>query len=295
VATRVTAGEPPTLVGLPFDAASSFRRGAAAAPRAIREALASPATNSWSEAGIDLGAPGALADAGDLALATTADVRGEIEAGIARLLADGRRPIALGGDHSVTYPVLRAVAAAHSGLTVLHVDAHPDLYAEFDGDRYSHACPFARVMEERLADRLVQVGVRTMNGHQRAQAERFGVEVIDMRAWTAGSRPDVRGPVYVSIDVDALDPAFAPGVSHREPGGLTVREVLGMVQSLGGPIVGADVVEFNPSQDPVGLTAPVCAKLVKELASRMLELDAPARDGARRDGLPAARPVGGAR
>jgi arginase family enzyme len=155
-------------------------------------------------------------------------------------------------------------------LTVLHVDAHADLYETYEGDRYSHACPFARVMEERLADRLVQVGIRTLNAHQREQAERHGVEIVDMRAWSAGVRPALRGPVYVSIDVDALDPAFAPGVSHREPGGLTVREVLGLVQTLPGSLVGADVVEFNPTCDPVGLTAPVCAKLVKELAGRML-------------------------
>jgi arginase len=154
---------------------------------------------------------------------------------------------------------------------VLQVDAHPDLYAEFEGDRYSHASPFARIMEEGLAERLVQVGIRTMNGHQREQADRYGVEVIDMRAWVTGARPEVSGPVYVSIDMDALDPAFAPGVSHREPGGLSVRDVLTVIQSLPGPIVGADVVEFNPSEDPVGLTGPVCAKVVKEVASKMLE------------------------
>jgi arginase len=274
----------PTLIGLPFDAASSFRRGAAAAPPAIRAALASPSTNWWSEAGIDLAAPDALADAGDVDLgaADPPAARRTIELAIARLLHEGRRPLALGGDHSVTYPVLRAVGSAHPGVTVLHVDAHPDLYAEFEGDPFSHACPFARIMEERLAGHLIQVGIRTMNGHQRSQAERFGVEVIDMRAWSAGARPIVSGPVYVSIDVDALDPAFAPGVSHREPGGLTVREVLGVVQALGGTVVGADVVELNPSQDPAGLTAPVCAKLVKELASRMLE-DGPTRTGASED------------
>jgi arginase family enzyme len=125
-------------------------------------------------------------------------------------------------------------------------------------------------MEERLADRLVQVGIRTMNRPQREQADRYGVEVIDMRAWAAGLRPEVSGPVYLSIDLDALDPAFAPGVSHREPGGLSVREVLTVIQSLEGPIVGADIVEFNPAEDPVGLTAPVCAKLVKELVGRMV-------------------------
>jgi len=262
----------PTLIGLPYDGASSFRRGAAAAPRLIREALRSSSSNTWSEGLVDVGASDGLADAGDVDLANTADVRAAIEAAVASVLRGGAgRPIALGGDHSVSYPVLGAIRAANPTLTVLHVDAHPDLYAEFEGSRFSHACPFARVMEEGLADRLVQVGIRTMNGHQRAQADRYGVEVIDMRGWAGGARPHVRGPVYVSIDVDALDPAFAPGVSHREPGGLSVRDVITMVQSLDGPIVGADVVEFNPSQDPVGLTAPVCAKLVKELAGRMLE------------------------
>ena len=260
----------PTLIGLPYDGSSSFRRGAAAAPPLIREALHSPASNSWSESGVDVGLPTSLADAGDVDLANTADVRSAIEAGIRHVLREGGRPIALGGDHSVTYPALRAVRAVHGELTVLHFDAHPDLYDEFQGDRFSHACPFARVMEERLADRLLQVGIRTMNAHQRAQGDRYGVEAIDMRAWVAGARPAVRGPVYLSIDVDVFDPAFAPGVSHREPGGLSVREVLTVIQALPGPIVGADVVEFNPSQDPVGLTGVVCAKVVKEVVGRMV-------------------------
>jgi arginase len=268
--TAGITGGIPTLIGLPYDRSSSFRRGAAAAPPLIREALHSPASNSWSESGVDVGLPTSLADAGDVDLANTADVRSAIEAGIRRVLQAGGRPIALGGDHSVTYPVLRAVRAVHRELTVLHFDAHPDLYEEFEGDRFSHACPFARVMEESLADRLVQVGIRTMNAHQRAQGDRYSVEAIDMRAWVAGTRPSVRGPVYLSIDIDAFDPAFAPGVSHREPGGLSVREVLTVIQSLSGPVVGADVVEFNPSQDPVGVTAVVCAKVVKEVVGRMV-------------------------
>jgi agmatinase len=260
----------PTLIGLPYDGGSSFRPGAAAAPALIREALHSPASNSWTELGVDISQPTSLADGGDVDLANTSDVRGAIEAGVRRVLQDAGRPIALGGDHSITYPLLRALRPAHPSLTVLHLDAHPDLYDEFEGDRFSHACPFARVMEERLADRLVQVGVRTLNPHQRSQAERYGVEVIDMRSWSAGTRPALSGPVYLSIDVDVLDPAFAPGVSHREPGGMSVRDVIGIIQSTTSPIVGADVVEFNPSQDPVGITAPVCAKLVKELLGRML-------------------------
>ena len=212
-----------------------------------------------------------IGDAGDLVLPVDGHARGMIEAGVRALIESGARPLSLGGDHSVTYPVLRALGSFVSELTILQIDAHPDLYADFEGDRFSHACPFARIMEEKLAVHLVQVGIRTMNAHQRAQAERFGVQVIDMRAWAAGARPEVRAPLYVSVDMDGLDPAFAPGVSHREPGGLTVREVVTMIQSLPGPIVGADVVELNPTQDSTNASAAVAAKLVRELASRMLE------------------------
>jgi arginase len=109
-----------------------------------------------------------------------------------------------------------------------------------------------------------------MNGPQRSQADRFGVEVIDMQAWLAGARPEVSDAVYLSIDVDGLDPAFAPGVSHREPGGLSTRDVLALVQRVEGNLVGADVVEYNPRQDLGGVTAIVAAKIVKEIAGRML-------------------------
>lgn len=191
------------------------------------------------------------------------------------LLARGGRPIALGGDHSVTYPVMRALRTKERRLTILHIDAHADLYDNFEGDRFSHACPFARIMEDGLCDRLVQVGIRTLNAQQRDQAARFGVEVINMRAWASGVRPVLSGPVYLSLDLDALDPAFAPGVSHWEPGGLTSRDVVGLIQSLSAPVVGADVVELNPARDPSGVTAMVAAKFVKEIASRMLETTSP--------------------
>lgn len=264
-----TPGGTPTLLGLPYDRSSSFRKGPAAAPPVIRQALHSPAGNPWTETGVDLGADGALGDAGDVPLTAGADARAKIEASVRTLLESGGRPIVLGGDHSISYPVVRAIRWSHPHLSILHFDAHPDLYPEFEGDRFSHACPFARVLEEKLADQLVQVGIRTMNAVQRAQAERYAVEVIDMRAWSAGRRPTLRYPVYISIDTDAFDPAFAPGVSHREPGGLTVREVLTVLHGVNVPIVGADVVELNPELDPSGVTASVCAKLVKELAGKM--------------------------
>jgi agmatinase len=260
----------PCLIGLPYDASSSYLRGAAKAPQSIREALHSPAGNPWTEHLQNLDGPGGLEDAGDLSLPPTGEARALIEAGIAGVLEQGRRPIALGGEHSVTYPILRAIHAVHPDVTILHLDAHADLYAEFEGDRHSHACPFARILEERLAARLVQVGIRTMNAHQHDQAARFDVDVIDMRAWAVGVRPRVEGPVYLSIDIDVLDPAFAPGTSHREPGGLTTRDVLGLIQDTAGFLVGADIVEYNPLRDTTDLTATVAAKFVKEVAGRMM-------------------------
>lgn len=256
------------LLGVPYDGSSSFRRGAAEAPAAIRETLHSGASNLWSESGLDLGA-GLLDDAGDVAVAAGEPGRAAIEEAVARVIESGRRPLILGGDHSITYPALRAVRRRYRRLAVLHLDAHPDLYDEFEGDRYSHACPFARVLEERLADRLVQVGIRAMNGHQRDQAQRFGVETLEMRSWRDGTRLDFDTPVYLSFDLDVLEPGLVPGISHPEPGGMLVRQAIAILQSLEAPLIGADLVEFNPANDRSGVTAAVCAKLVKEIAARL--------------------------
>lgn len=258
----------PQLIGLPYDASSSFLRGAAAGPPLIREAIWSPAGNKFTENGSDLSG---LTDAGDLSLSETpAKAREQIEMGIGALLAGGFQPIALGGDHSVTYPILRAVTAERPTLTILHIDAHGDLYDDYEGDRYSHACPFARILGDCPGVSLVQVGLRTLTPHQREQIARFGVNCIEMRDFADGARPVVDGPVYISVDIDGLDPAFAPGVSHREPGGLSVRDVLAMIHQVRGPIVGADVVEFNPSQDVSGVTAVAAAKIVREIAGQMM-------------------------
>jgi arginase len=227
--------------------------------------------NLCAENGHDLGADARLIDAGDIDVSTDALAR--IEDTLRALTARGARPIAIGGDHAVTYPVVRGLAAAHPGLTILHLDAHPDLYDELDGDRLSHACPFARIMEEGLARRLVQLGIRTLTPHQRAQGERFGVQMIPMREWHADLDLAALGlgaPLYVSIDLDVLDPAHAPGVSHYEPGGASVRDVLRVIQALPVAPVGADVVELNPRRDHHDMTAMVALKLVKELAARML-------------------------
>jgi arginase len=156
------------------------------------------------------------------------------------------------------------------GITLVHFDAHPDLYADYEGNPHSHASPFARIMENQLVQRLVQIGIRTLNGHQRAQAEKYGAEIYAMENLPDLAKLRLAGPLYVSFDMDALDPAFAPGVSHWEPGGLSTREAIQYLQSLPAPIVGADIVELNPVRDPAGLTATVAAKLLKELLGKMI-------------------------
>jgi arginase len=260
------------LLGVCYDASSSYQRGSAGAPPVIRETLWSEAGNPYSEMGVDISA-GVMDDEGDLRFDDEGpeDARRMIESAVARIAMSGRRPLTLGGDHSITYPILRGLRPSFPRLSILHLDAHGDLYDEFQGDRFSHACPFARIMEEGLADRLVQVGIRTLTPHQREQAARFKVEIIEMKDWRDGTRLAFDTPVYLSLDLDALEPGLVPGISHREPGGLTVRQTLGIIQQFEGDLVGADLVEFNPLNDAGGVTAAVCAKLAKELAARLLQ------------------------
>lgn len=262
------------LLGVPYDAHSSFLQGPAEAPTAVRDALTCGSANWHTELGADVDpANGAWEDLGDVDL-TGLDAPQAVEQALAAIrnraaaaVADGSPLLSIGGDHLVTWPLVDAVSERHDELTIVHFDAHPDLYDELDGDRFSHACPFARIMEQGLATRLLQFGIRTMTAHQRDQAERFGVEVFPLKDWDGGI-PDLRGPVYLSVDVDALDPAYAPGISHYEPGGMTTRQLIDALHHIGASnaeLVGADVVEINPRRDINGITAMVGAKLVREL------------------------------
>eukprot|EP01051_Picozoa_sp_SAG22_P010914 SAG22_NODE_1013_length_6027_cov_4.804318_3_plen_643_part_00 len=246
---------PPTvgLLGLPSDLNSTFLRGTAAAPVALRAALVCDSANSYAELGDSF--TEIVHDCGDAVLpagATPAEADRALEAAVAAVLGSGLVPLLVGGDHSVTWPAFRALAAhlkaaaapgAAAGappplpLAIVHFDAHPDLYEDVGAfmpaaNAFSHASPFARIMEAGLCSTLVQLGCRTLNPHQRAQRERFGVRGLDASNW-----PDTRAAlwswlddalprdclVYITIDADALDPAFAPGVSHYEPGGLSTR------------------------------------------------------------------------
>ena len=259
-----------SVLGVPFDAYSSFLKGPAKAPSVFFDLLSNGSANSSTELGIDLKKHPHIEFIESITWLEDDQAFAVIENTVSQIVEGGRKPLVIGGDHSITYPVLKGVAAKHDNVTILHFDAHPDLYDEFKGNRYSHACPFARIMESNLASRLVQVGIRTLNAHQREQAQRFNVEVHEMRHWQGPEQLDIKEPVYISIDIDALDTAFAPGVSHLEPGGMSVRQILDVIHSLDVPIIGADIVELNPTRDINNMTAMVAIKLYKELCGKML-------------------------
>lgn len=259
-----------TLLGIPWDEQSSFLRGCASGPKEIRQALRCDSSNPFSESEFDVVNHSVLVDRGDLTITEGECPIEKIETAIAQELERGGKVLSLGGDHAVSWPILKAYTRYYPKLNILHLDAHPDLYDQLAGNRISHACPFARVMETQRVDRLVQLGIRTMNLHQRQQADRFGVEVIPMNRIDFTKSFCFDGPVYLSLDLDVLDPAFAPGVSHHEPGGMSTRELLSIIQGLNCELVGADIVELNPSRDVKGVTARVAAKLVKELVDAML-------------------------
>lgn len=260
------------VLGVPLDKNSSYRRGPALAPMRIMEQFHSDSTNLCAENRIDVGTVNGWCELGNMTLPEEGKKAfAAIEQTVAQLLRKGCRVITLGGDHSITYPIVRAHTKFYDKLDILHCDAHPDLYDELDGNRYSHATPFARIMEEGAINRLVQVGIRTMTPHLRDQAAKFNVDAMEMKDWHPETKLDLKGDIYLTLDLDCLDPAFAPGVSHHEPGGLTTRELLRIIHGLQGRIVGADIVELNPDRDWMGMTAMVAAKLTKEILAKMLK------------------------
>lgn len=260
------------LLGVPFDGNSSFLRGPALAPARIRFMEETGSANAYSEDQKHIAEGISYRDAGDIAFADTnpTAVYHTIRERVHHELKDGTKLLCLGGDHSVSFPIIEAHAEKYKDLNVLHLDAHADLYDDFDSNPFSHASPFARLMEKGVVQSLTQVGIRTMNPHQQEQAKRFKVKVISMKEFSMEFVRSLSAPLYISLDMDVLDPAFAPGVSHHEPGGLSSRELISIIQSIAVPIIGADIVEYNPLRDSNNMTAMVAYKLFKELTSKMI-------------------------
>ncbi len=192
------------IQGIPYDEKSSFLKGAALATPLIRRFYHSDSTNYFAENGVDTNSENVL-DKGDFEI----DDYFEIEAITKNHLEGNAKVVTLGGDHSITFPIIKAFNKFHPKIDILHFDAHPDLYDELLADKHSHACPFARIMENGLATKLVQVGIRTLNLHQKEQAEKFDVEIHEMRNLDVSKIPHFENPVYISLDMDAFDPAFA--------------------------------------------------------------------------------------
>lgn len=254
------------LQGICYDEKSSFLRGPAEAPPLIRSIMNNGSANNFTENGVNLD-DYCLIDKGDYSITDYF----EIESIISNNFVQNTPFFTLGGDHSITYPIVKALSKKYSAIDILHIDAHGDIYDEFEGDKFSHACPFARIMEEDLAENLIQVGVRTLNTHQREQTVKFNIDCREIKDHYVDDLKRFTNSLYISLDMDAFDPAFAPGVSHHEPGGLTTRQVLELIHQIETPIIGADIVEYNPRRDVNEITGALAAKMLKEIWGKMIE------------------------
>ncbi|CAL65983.1 agmatinase [Christiangramia forsetii] len=253
------------IQGIKFDEKSSFQKGPKLAPPRIRKVLNCGSANMYAENLTNI-ENSSIDDKGDFEISEYFD----IEQVTKKHLDLDAKIFTLGGDHSITFPIIKAYSEKYPKLDILHIDAHTDLYDNYEGDKYSHACPFARIMENGLAVKLVQVGIRTLNPHHVEQADKFNVEIHEMKNLDLDRIPKFKNPLYISLDMDGFDPAFAPGVSHHEPGGLTSRQVIDLIQNIDSEIVGADIVEYNPNRDFQNMTAFLAAKMMKEIISKMM-------------------------
>jgi len=254
------------LLGVPYDRTQSHRRGAAGGPRAIR--AASWSLETYSPAlGRDLDEV-ALTDLGDLAV-TDLEPAEMVEAVVqsVKALDPGTVPFLLGGDHTITVGAVRALAQRWPDLVVIQLDAHADLRETYEREPLSHACTMRRIWEILGDDRIVQLGVRSYTREEWRFARSHCRWSLDSLALPETVLAELRArPVYLTLDVDVLDPAFAPGVGNPEPGGPAFSDLCAALRALGRVrVVGMDVVEVSPLFDPAEITATAAAKLVREL------------------------------
>jgi agmatinase len=257
------------FAGLCCDCQSSYRRGSAQGPRSLRRAYDADCYNSSTELGVDLA--GCVADGGAVRSSRTwKATAGRIQRLAEALFAASKVPFFAGGDHAVTIPVARALAALRRPVHVVQFDAHPDLYDEFEGDRESHACVGARILELPHVASLTQIGIRTMNAPQRQTARRYAerLHLLEARQISGEIPIPAHIPhganVYITLDLDVFDPADAPGVSHPVPAGLTPRALMNFLQQAPWNLVGMDVVELNPRFDQGQRTTVLAARLLLE-------------------------------
>jgi agmatinase len=265
---------PLAFAALPCDQSSSIRPGSRDGPGRIRLAYDGRVYNATTETGIDLS--GAVSDLGSWEPeATWEATRATYTAKAAAVLGRGQSLFVAGGDHGITMPLGQALEVVGEQIHVVQLDAHPDLYPEYRGDRWSHACVAARLLEMEHISTVTQIGVRTLNHAQAEVARRHPgrlaiVEARDVGGGSileSGDLPDilrVGAKVWLTVDLDAFDPAFAPGVAHPVPGGLTPRQAIELIQESGWDLVGMDVVECLPERDEGDRTAVLAARLLHE-------------------------------
>jgi guanidinobutyrase len=268
------------VVGVPFDIGTSNRPGARFGPRGIRNesVLLRPYNMATRAAPFD---SLRIDDVGDVATNpyNVADSMERIETFYSGLLDGGLVTASMGGDHTVVLPILRAMAKRHGPVGLVHVDAHTDINDSMFGERIAHGTPFRRAVEEGLLDgpRVVQIGVRgtgyQANDFDWSREQGFRVVQVE-ECWNRSLEPlmaEVRsqlgaGPVYLSFDIDGLDPAYAPGTGTPEIGGLTVWQGVEIIRGCRGlQLVGCDVVEVAPIYDVSGMTSLVAANLLYEM------------------------------
>jgi agmatinase len=283
-AVESAAGLDVALLGIPFDGGVSYRPGARFGPRAVRDQ--SSLIRPWNPVlKVHPFQRLQMADCGDVDVIPTSIERTfeRIQQAIDSVIVAGAQPLVVGGDHSITLPILRSLARRHGRLGIVHFDAHPDTWDEYFGSKFFHGAPFRRALEEGLIDphRMIQVGIRgpLYGPEDFALHDEHGIEVIRIEtikehgtSWVAGRLGRLRGgPLYCSFDIDSVDPAFAPATGVPEVGGLSSYEALALVRSLAGlGLVGADIVEVAPPYDGPGqITSLLAANLMFELASVM--------------------------
>jgi len=272
------------IVGVPYDGGTSYRPGARLGPREIRAQSSLIRSYSYFQKVAPFDRLN-VADVGDVDAPPVSIEKAydAIETRIAAIAAGGARPIVAGGDHSISLPILRALAKRHGPLALVQFDAHIDTWDEYFGGKYFHGTPFRRAIEEKIIDgrRFVQVGIRgPMYGEDDFQFHReHGITMVDIDqvkargvAWVVEEiRRVISGPAYTTFDIDAVDPAFAPGTGTPEVGGLTSHEAQLLVRGLAGlQLVGGDVVEVAPLFDGPGqITAVLASNLMFEFLCAM--------------------------
>jgi agmatinase len=260
------------IFGIPFEGRVNLRKGADAGPRDVR--LGSESIETYSPALVRDLEDLAITDIGDCELPDGVSPREQLDAArteIAGWWRPGLIPFMLGGDHTATVSVIEVLAPAFPDLRILHLDAHPDLREEFLGERYNYASALARVMDSVPPERVYQVGIRT---GAREEYHRKRPHFFPMYPMVSGHPVEVvrrllpelrRHPLYVTIDIDVLDPAEAPGTGSPEPGGLRVPELVEIVRSLEGcQVVGGDLVEVAHAWDPTGRTGIAASWVIRE-------------------------------